>query len=998
MHLNFSSHKADKNLSSFDVFNYLEKENLDKNFSENFFNGDVNFMELDDPNNKIDMLEAVYKIDNNKGILPLKSSNFFLMNLSPSEKELLHLQDLADQELKRRGLDYNLIIKSNDPNALTYYNEQREELLKVQLKLYLKDVMDKYADLMDREIYADQNNLPDSATRKNLRPLVNALYQDFLKEKGISSYQNDVEFKEINYSNLKEVEKGVMFNVFDEQGQHSIFLPSNKFTLTDDKKLLVDELFYNSKYNEILEKKELDNSLISLSSFSNETKETKEIFTDCINEDKIIIQYDWKNENTKLDLYFDKANCTFQNGKYSINTFDYEEVLRETKIKFLNKKYPEERQNLFDEYAVKQGWDLSKIKDDKGNLVYSNPNLVPTSEQLKKANTAVSVEFNNWLIKNNHIEDYPQDKITDWNTTKTINATILVESEKAKLLEFYDERLGGTAQRWIGNFAIKEENLDLGTFDVLENVYENELRKEVARKSSSNIEFSEYQEIRFSKTKLVRGQESISFKIFEPSINEDVKLNIKKEDLIVQNDGYSIAKYQFDTKYKNAFYEHCKDKFKSDYEKISDQVSKDLVGQKQRTIDKKVTADFKRFLNEQGIKVERNDQYNLEAKILESKDNSTQISYKSDKYENEVVFWVNNNQFEKENGKLLFKNTEKINSLIDKAIERDKAQKQLVPIPFEQVEVREKSIKGKEEKEAILYFTKKENGLTNPIQFSIKKDDVVEKDGKYFTSQYNLNNKLEKGINNAVIKEYGKVKENIKHKIWEDLGYSTEKRKITGDDLLYFAKIEHNRTYKFSDKNVQFNNEIYKQISETKSNSKKLELEKKLLVDKHTGEIIKEGNQKGGLNYHVHTVISRHDKTSVLPEDKVSMSPNSNQKDSIMGNGAKVGFERTEFFKETERIFDQKFNYQRPANETFEYKNTMKKNLVVGNVKSFVKDEFLKHTGINEVKNTLNPVQSIKSQISEIPIPTSIPTNQIQAIMKAVKMLKSAVIDKGMSI
>ncbi|MDV4099072.1 hypothetical protein CMT22_17760 [Elizabethkingia anophelis] len=998
MYINFSNHKADKNVSSFDAFNYLDKENQLGNFSENFFSGDMNIQNLGDPNNNIDMLEAIKMIDENRGTQGLKSANFYMMNLSPSEHELEHLSELAEKELISRGFAPEKM--QNDADALFYFNEQKEELIKAQLKLYMKDVMNKYAELMDREVYKFQDQLPGREERKEMRPIINALYQDFLKDKGIELYQNEEkEFVEIEYKESKSLENGGIFKISDANtGQTiSLYLPHNKYALSESNKLLVDEGYFNDKYAEFMRKKELDNSLVSISELAGSITEAKSTFIDCENQDKIKVQYHWSQHDANLDLYFDKKDCDFNEGRYSIKQYDFEEKLQEYKISYLNKKFAEKRQEIFDSYAKSQSWDFAKIIDDKGKLVYKNPELVPSSEVQKKGNTVVSVDFNNWLVNEGHIEKRESFSIKDWNSTIEVNAVVLAESKKAKLLEIEDKRLPGTCQKWVGNFALKNENENQTKFEILKDVYEDILNKEILRNNSPLMQLSEYEELRVTKTKQVRGQESIAFKIYDQKIKENINLQILKEDLSVKEGAYCIGKIQFDAKYKNALYEHCKVKFEKNFEAISNEVTANLLGDKQTIINREIEAKFKFFLHKQGIEFERNDRYSLDAKILENKNNSSQLSYKSEKYENEVRFWVNNNSFEKEDGKLVFKNTEKIEALIDKAIDRDKSQKELVEVSFEKFEKQEKAIKGSEEKEGVILFYKQEPGFEKPVQFSIKEKDLVEKEGKYFTTKFNLNNKLEKAINTSVIKEYGNVKENIKHKIWEDFGYNTEKRKITGEDLLYFSKIEHERTYKFSDKNVKFNNTIFEEIAQTKNKSKISELEDKLIKDKHTGEVIKEGNKKGGLNYHIHTIVSRHDKTSVLTEDKVSMSPTANQKTGEMNNGGKVGFERTELFKASEKIFDQKFNYDRPEYQKFEYQNTLKNSAkgFYSGIAGQITEELKKHTGIKEIESAVNPIQNIKSQISAIPLPTSLPTSKIDAIKKLVKLVKRVTVDKG---
>ena len=72
-------------------------------------------------------------------------------------------------------------------------------------------------------------------------------------------------------------------------------------------------------------------------------------------------------------------------------------------------------------------------------------------------------------------------------------------------------------------------------------------------------------------------------------------------------------------------------------------------------------------------------------------------------------------------------------------------------------------------------------------------------------------------------------------------------------------------------------------------------------------------------------IVSRHDRTSVYARDKVLMSSNANNKEGRLGNGAKIGFHRDEFFKSMERVFDERFEYERPQQERYEKRNELSK-------------------------------------------------------------------------
>lgn len=75
---------------------------------------------------------------------------------------------------------------------------------------------------------------------------------------------------------------------------------------------------------------------------------------------------------------------------------------------------------------------------------------------------------------------------------------------------------------------------------------------------------------------------------------------------------------------------------------------------------------------------------------------------------------------------------------------------------------------------------------------------------------------------------------------------------------------------------------------------------------------------KAGDQMHAHIIVSRKDIN-----DKVKLSPQTNHKGA--GKGAvKSGFNRTDFFRKSEMIFDKAFNYRRDFKQSFEYQNTIK--------------------------------------------------------------------------
>ena len=110
----------------------------------------------------------------------------------------------------------------------------------------------------------------------------------------------------------------------------------------------------------------------------------------------------------------------------------------------------------------------------------------------------------------------------------------------------------------------------------------------------------------------------------------------------------------------------------------------------------------------------------------------------------------------------------------------------------------------------------------------------------------------------------------------------------SGDQLRYFAKIEHQRFHKGTD-------------SEVKTSQ------------------VKSGQKKEGLQTHVHIIMSRKDK-----EQRFKLSPLANEKNSINsklnGKAVKRGFDRNLFNIKAEAVFDKNFNYQRNPSEKVEYR------------------------------------------------------------------------------
>ncbi|MFV5695433.1 DUF5712 family protein [Flavobacterium sp. LB3P122] len=127
----------------------------------------------------------------------------------------------------------------------------------------------------------------------------------------------------------------------------------------------------------------------------------------------------------------------------------------------------------------------------------------------------------------------------------------------------------------------------------------------------------------------------------------------------------------------------------------------------------------------------------------------------------------------------------------------------------------------------------------------------------------------------------------------------------------------------------------------------------------------------------------------------------------LLAGKNQVGFNRSAFFKTAEQTFDKNFEYARPIHQSYEYFNDRKKNYNIeksekerGNkissgVKNETKNFIMKHTGLNEVKKQLNPIQSIKEHIPFAKIPTSFPKSITDMSIKVVRKVMDMGKDMG---
>lgn len=225
----------------------------------------------------------------------------------------------------------------------------------------------------------------------------------------------------------------------------------------------------------------------------------------------------------------------------------------------------------------------------------------------------------------------------------------------------------------------------------------------------------------------------------------------------------------------------------------------------------------------------------------------------------------------------------------------------------------------------------------------------------------------------------------------EHFGKEINGRPLNVNDILYYAKIEHERVYKGTDKAIKenapyqaniarLNNEIRKiERGELAGNVKKKQQEitrlKQEAPHKINGEMITQGMAKQGSQTHIHIIVSRKDASN-----SISVSPGSTYKNSkveMHGKTVNRGFNRDEFSQKAEQTFDKMFNYNRNYVETYKAR------------KLLIKNPTKYFASIMGLPTSQKAVALKILGKSQVPIPKmNIPTNKAQLVYKVLKKLK----------
>ena len=166
-------------------------------------------------------------------------------------------------------------------------------------------------------------------------------------------------------------------------------------------------------------------------------------------------------------------------------------------------------------------------------------------------------------------------------------------------------------------------------------------------------------------------------------------------------------------------------------------------------------------------------------------------------------------------------------------------------------------------------------------------------------------------------------------------------RPVNIDDIKYYAKIEHQRSFKGTDFQIKENQPFATKILQLKTeirniqegraygNIKKVTKEiaklERQAPHQQNGKRIVKGMKKEGNQSHIHIIVSRKDASN-----SVSLSPGSKHKASevkMHGKKVKRGFDRDTFFAKAEKTFDKTFGYKCNYAETYKARKTFSKTL-----------------------------------------------------------------------
>ncbi|WP_281777980.1 MobB family relaxase [Croceibacter atlanticus] len=215
-------------------------------------------------------------------------------------------------------------------------------------------------------------------------------------------------------------------------------------------------------------------------------------------------------------------------------------------------------------------------------------------------------------------------------------------------------------------------------------------------------------------------------------------------------------------------------------------------------------------------------------------------------------------------------------------------------------------------------------------------------------------------------------------------------RPVSIDDIKYYAKVEHQRTFKGTDFQVKENQPFATKILQLKTeirniqegraegNIKRMKKEITKLESQaphqQNGKRIVQGMAKDGNQSHIHIIVSRKDASN-----RFSLSPGSKYKASdvkLNGETVKRGFDRDKFFERAEKSFDKNFGYKRNFAETYKAR------------KDFIKNPNLYFAALMKLPANEKALAFKMITKTGLPIVPSIPVSQTQIALRILKRLR----------
>jgi len=516
MHVSFNSHNPKINSSSKGVFEYLSKENDLENKllltnNRNFFSNDFDLVK----NNSSNFYEndCVNAINDNTSVNHEfnKESNYYIINIAPSQSELKHLENKAIEVLE---YDDIYIDENSTEEQKLFYEEQKNIILDVLLKDYADSMMESYADTMNREIYIDLENLPTRRENEKLVKQINIEFNSLLIEKGLVEVQEKEHTIFKTFEDKGDFKNGKIFNVFSEELNKSIdlFVSDNSYSIVDNQ-LNVESSIFNNKVD-VLKNQEKE-IVFSKNEFINSAENSN--YQLVINNKKL-------NKEITIILPKSEFNLNY-NGSLSIKNRDLENRITLRIIEEAKKEFPNVYNKISDH--------VEKKHLDKSDSI---------KEKIKIE------EFKDYLKNNEILEDNQDEKFK-------ISANIVKENKASTLISIIPN--GKDEIRfWVNNYSISSIDKKNGII-LFKN--QNQIERLISQAQSRDKKEKQLKEIPFVSKEIVSEKMRISqgnstnqnvfhFKIKQKGLKEPLVIKVLENDLVRQNGRFYLPKYQLDYK------------------------------------------------------------------------------------------------------------------------------------------------------------------------------------------------------------------------------------------------------------------------------------------------------------------------------------------------------------------------------------------------------------------------------------------------------------------